>query len=213
MQKTVQRGWFRWVFLHHASTSCFIIIIWVSTRCSTSRTRCRDRCWVANRLFHHPQPSDRAVHGKVDGVDNGGQHIPRFVLLRNTQKPQRRPYPICVSRRGSLRHWSGGSWAGPTLLLEGSFQDGGCWCRWWKCEVLQADTCPTTPHTIGDPLSAPHVCYYCLLKLLVVVQRGQMGVSIWDTEWSRCPYSLTQHARDSVAPLRRSSAGWMSVRM
>jgi len=32
-------------------------------------------------------------------------------------------------------------------------------------------------------------------------------------EWSRCPGTSALHARDSVAPLRRSSAGWMPVRM
>ena len=29
------------------------------------------------------------------------------------------------------------------------------------------------------------------------------------SEWSRCPGSMARRARDSVAPLRRSSAGWM----
>ena len=32
-------------------------------------------------------------------------------------------------------------------------------------------------------------------------------------EWSRCPRSMARGARDSVAPLRRSSAGWMPARM
>jgi len=31
-------------------------------------------------------------------------------------------------------------------------------------------------------------------------------------EWSRCPGSTARRARDSVAPLRRSSAGWMPAR-
>ena len=31
-------------------------------------------------------------------------------------------------------------------------------------------------------------------------------------EWSRCPGSMARRARDSVAPLRRSSAGWMPAR-
>jgi len=33
------------------------------------------------------------------------------------------------------------------------------------------------------------------------------------TEWSRCPSSMTQRARDSMAPLQQSSAGWMPARM
>ena len=32
-------------------------------------------------------------------------------------------------------------------------------------------------------------------------------------EWSRCLGSIAKHARDSVAPLWRSSAGWMSARI
>jgi len=37
---------------------------------------------------------------------------------------------------------------------------------------------------------------------------GQMSA-----KWSRCPGSMARHARDSVAPLRRSSAGWMPARI
>jgi len=32
-------------------------------------------------------------------------------------------------------------------------------------------------------------------------------------ERSRCPGSMAQRARDNVAPLRRSSAGWMPARI
>ena len=32
-------------------------------------------------------------------------------------------------------------------------------------------------------------------------------------EWSRCPDTIVLHARDSVALVRRSSAGWMQARM
>ena len=32
-------------------------------------------------------------------------------------------------------------------------------------------------------------------------------------EWSRCPGSMARRPRDSVAPLRRSSAGWMPARI
>jgi len=30
-------------------------------------------------------------------------------------------------------------------------------------------------------------------------------------EWSRCPASMARRARDTVAPLRRSLAGWIPV--
>ena len=33
------------------------------------------------------------------------------------------------------------------------------------------------------------------------------------TEWRRCPRSMARRRRDSVAPLRRSSAGWMLVKI
>jgi len=36
-------------------------------------------------LSHRPEPSGRA---EVDGLDIGGRHGPRFVLLLNTHKPQ-----------------------------------------------------------------------------------------------------------------------------
>ena len=32
-------------------------------------------------------------------------------------------------------------------------------------------------------------------------------------EWNRCPGSMARHPRDSVAPLRRSSAGWMPAKI
>jgi len=32
---------------------------------------------------------------------------------------------------------------------------GGCQCRGWKCRVLWG--CPFTPHSIGNPPTAPHV--------------------------------------------------------
>jgi len=32
-------------------------------------------------------------------------------------------------------------------------------------------------------------------------------------DWSRCPDSIARRARDSVAPSRRSSAGWMPARV
>jgi len=42
------------------------------------------------------------------------------------------------------------------------------------------------------------------------VHSHSMGVS---AEWSRCLGSTARRARDSVAPLRRSSAGWMPARI
>jgi len=72
------------------------------------RTRSRDRCCGAIRLSHRPEPSGHAVHGEVDGLDIGGQHGWRFVLLRHIHRPQRGRYPICPCRSGNLRHRCGG---------------------------------------------------------------------------------------------------------
>ena len=88
------------------------------------RTTSRGRSWAAIRLCHRPEPSGHAVHGEVDGLDIGGQHGRRFVLLRRTSRPQRRPYPICTGRSGNVRHRCGGGWAGPRLL-GGSLRGGG----------------------------------------------------------------------------------------
>jgi len=73
-----------------------------------------------------------------------------------------------------------------TQALLGRVAPGsGCRCRGWKCGVLWG--CPPTPHSIGDPPSAPHVCCYCQ-NWWVVVRRVQMGVSIWGavhcTRWT-----------------------------
>ena len=75
-------------------------IVWANSYSLLGRTRSRCRCWAAIRLCHRPEASGRAVHGEVDWLDIGGQHGRRFVLLRHTHRPQRRPYPICTSRSG-----------------------------------------------------------------------------------------------------------------
>jgi len=49
-------------------------------------------------------PSWLALHEEVDRLHIGGQHGWRFVFLHNTHKPQRRPYPICISRSGNAWH-------------------------------------------------------------------------------------------------------------
>jgi len=49
--------------------------------------------------------------------------------------------------------------AGPKLFLGGSFQVGGCRCWGWNCGVIWG--CPPTPHSTGDPPTAPHVCCCC----------------------------------------------------
>ena len=67
-------------------------------------TRYRRRCYAAIRLSQRIEPSGHAVHEEVDGLVIRGQHGRRFVLLRHTHRPQRRPYLICTSRSGNFRH-------------------------------------------------------------------------------------------------------------
>ena len=46
------------------------------------------------------------------------------------------------------------------------------------------------------------------------LRRRASALGGWvSAEWSRCPGSMARRARDSVAPLRRSSAGWMPARI
>ena len=48
----------------------------------------------------------------------------------------------------------GSSWEGHS--------GGGCRCQGWKCGVLWG--CPSTPHSIGDPPTAPHECCCCQIN-------------------------------------------------
>ena len=87
------------LFLHLLS-ELFILLF--------GRTSSWRRCWAAIRLSHRPEPSGRAVHEEVGGLDIGGQHVRRFVLVRHTHRPQRMPYPICTRRNGNVWHRCGG---------------------------------------------------------------------------------------------------------
>jgi len=127
---------------------------------------------------HHPEPSDRAVQGEVDGLDIAGQHVRRSVFVHHTYRPQRGPYRSCASKSGNAWRQCAGGQAGPTLFLEGPFQENGCQCLEWKYGVLQC--CPTTPHSISGSPRAPHFCCCCCrMNWWVVVRRVQMGVSFW----------------------------------
>ena len=53
----------------------FFFIVWVSSfNPLLGRTRSRGRCRAAIRLSHRPEPSGRAIHGQVDGLDSEGQY-------------------------------------------------------------------------------------------------------------------------------------------
>jgi len=62
-------------------------------------------------------------------------------------------------------------------LLGRVIPGGGCQCRGWKCKVVWGFR--STPHSIGDPLTAQHVCCFRQMNWWDVVWRLQMGVSLW----------------------------------
>ena len=106
---------------------------------------------------------------------------------------------------------------GPTSSWEGHYGRDGCQCGGWKCSVLWH--CPPTLHSISDLPSVPHICCYCLMNcaagtngcLNLRCHTSALDVRV-SAEWSSCPGSMAWCARDSVAPLQRSSAGWMRAR-
>jgi len=86
-------------------------------------------------------------------------------------------------------------------------------------EAVKPD-CPPTPQSIDDPPTAPHVCCCCQMRCAACTNGCldlNRRVSALDgrasAEWSRCPDSTARRAGDSVAALRRSSAGWMPARV
>jgi len=79
-----------------AKVTFLFLLSYFSNNCLT---KSRGRCWAAIRLSHRPELSDRAVHEEVDGLDIGGKHGRRFVLLRHTYRPQGRPYPVLYKQK------------------------------------------------------------------------------------------------------------------
>jgi len=61
---------------------------------------------------------------------------------------------------------------------------------------------------VSAPLQGAYTCECLGMRRRAFTLDGQVSAA-----WSRCPGSMARCARDSVAPLRRSSAGWMPARM
>ena len=125
--------------------------------------------WISGQMLssHSVVSSSRTVRpcSTWGGRWIGGQHGRRFVLLPHTHRPQRRPYPICTSRSGNVRHRCGGGWAGNRLFLGGSFLEGGYRCLEIKCGVLQG--CRPPPHSTDDrPLHRTYVVVVRKTELL-----------------------------------------------
>jgi len=72
---------------------CYDITWNVNQTCHYESNHCYP-CWVCSAW------AGRETSGReeVDGLEIGGQHGHgrRFVLLRHTHRPQKRPYPICT---------------------------------------------------------------------------------------------------------------------
>jgi len=146
------------------------------------RTRSRGRCWAAIRLSHRPEPSGHAVHTDVDGLDIGGQHGRRFVLLCHTHRPQRKPCPVCTSRSGNVQPRCGGSQAGLSAHS-----------AWWSAHCAAR-------MLLSDKLM--RCCAACTNGCLDLNRRASALDGRASAEWSRCAGSTARRAGDSVAPLR-----------
>jgi len=106
----------------------------------------------------------------------------------------------------------------PGSSLEGPSGGMGAGCREWKCGVLW--DCPPIPHSIGDPPTAPLLsdklrsCCAADTNGCLDLRRPAFALDERvSAEWNRCPDSMAWSVRDSVAPLRRSSADWMPARI
>ena len=131
-----------------------ILLFSQMTKPPLGRTRSRGRCWAAIRLFHRPEPLGHAVHGGsmdwtlkdkvVDGLF--------FCATLTGRSGSHTPF---------LQIWAATPDAGTEAVTSdpGSSWEGRCRCRGWKCGVLWG--WQPTPHCIGDPPIAPHVCCYC----------------------------------------------------
>ena len=173
------------------------------------RARFRGRCWAAIRLSHRPEPSGRAVHGEVDWTLEDDMVDGLFFCITLTgRRGGHTPYV----QAGAETSDTGAEAVkpDPSSSWEGHFR--GCVYRYLelKCGVLWG--CPPTPRSINDPPTVPHVCCCCQRSWWVAVRRVQMGVldlrrgatalvGRVSAEWSRCPGSMAQRLRDSVAPL------------
>jgi len=114
--------------------------------------------WICHWRTKWPTVCSSAPHSQV-----AEETIPPLV-----QAERKRPTP--VRKRLSRTQ----------ALLGRVIPGGGYRCLELKCGVLWGS--PPTPHSIGDPPTASHVCCCCCCcqkNWWVVVRRVQMSVSIW----------------------------------
>jgi len=174
----------------------WLFVVWASCCCPLlGRTRFRGRCWAAIRLSHRPEPSGRAVHEEVGGLNIGGQHGRRFVVLRHTHRPQRRSYPICTSRSGTsdtgaeaVKPDPGSSWEGHSWKV-----GAGVGMKVWNLERLSSKSpfhwwsvqCAARMVLLSGELmsccaASTNGCFY--LRRRTFAHGEQISA-----EWSSCP--------------------------
>jgi len=110
--------------------------VWASCYCGLlGHTGSQSRFWAEIWLSHHPEPSRHVVH--MEAMD-WTLETTRWMACSSVphSQPQRRPCPICASSDVNVPHQRRGGWAGPTLFLEVSFQQGGYQCQGWNYRVL-----------------------------------------------------------------------------
>ena len=128
----------------------FFFIVWVSSfNPLLGRTRSRGRCRAAIRLSHRPEPSGRAIHGQVDGLDSEGQYgQPVYSSATHSQAAeeaithlykQERKRPALVRRRLSRTQ----------AVLGRVIPGNGYRSRGWKC-------CPLRIPLVIRPLRQPY---------------------------------------------------------
>ena len=137
----------------------------------------RGRCWAAIRLSHRPKPSGRAVHEEIDGLDIGEQHGRRFVLLR--QLTSRRAGHTPFVQTGAEASDTGAEAVEPDPRCSWQSHSG-------RVVPMSGMEVPTTPHSIVDPPSAPHV--FCCCQMNCELCGGYKSVSRFElpcvpTEW------------------------------
>ena len=172
------------------------------------RTRSRARCWAAVRMSHCPEPSGHAVNWERRWIGHWRttwstvcssaphSHAAKEVIPHLYRQERKRPTPV---RR-------------PLSRTQGS----GCRCRRWKCGVQ-----PLRIPLVIRPLRRTYVFIVRWSDEMLCggyKRVSRFGTLCICTRWTneRWVEQMSRfhgtRAGDSVAPLWRSSAGWMPVR-
>jgi len=195
------------------------MIVWASSFSPLlGRTRSINRFWAAIRLSHHPEPSGHApcggrwighwkttwsaVWSSVPYSQAAEEAIPHLC------KQERKCLTLVqrwLSRTHAVLGWViPGGWDGDESMESRSALQLSAFHRWsaQSAALLLVSSVELTSCCAAGTNR-------CLdLRYRAFPLDGQVSA-----EWSRFPGSMAWRVRDSVAPLRRSSARWMPVRV